>query len=87
MTARQPTPGVYGEGQEGAPVEPKVERSVADIPDEELLRRAVTSARSNRSRGYQPRWFAVMDAFLLGSTYAHQLCVRFGLDPDERVRR
>lgn len=58
-----------------------------DIPDEELLRRAVQQARATRSRGYQPRWVAVMDTFLLGSTYAWQLCQRFGFDPDEKVRR
>lgn len=59
--------------------------SVCEIPDEELLRRAVTNARKGRE--YQPRWVAVMDSFMLGSTYAWQLCNRFGLDPDERVRR
>ena len=59
--------------------------SVCEIPDEELLRRAVTNAR--KGRGYQPRWAAVMDSFMLGSTYAWQLCNRFGLDPDEKVRR
>lgn len=58
-----------------------------DIPDEELLRRAVFTARATRSRGYQPRWVAVMDAFLLGSTYAQHLCRRFGYDPYEKVRR
>lgn len=63
------------------------EKTVASIPDEELLRRAVTNARSVRSRGYQPRWTAVMDTFGLGSTYAWQLCKRFELNPDEKVRR
>lgn len=63
------------------------EQTVASIPDEELLRRAVTSARATRTRGYHPRWTGVMDAFGLGSTYAFQLCRRFGLDPDERVKR
>lgn len=63
--------------------------SVADIPDEELLRRAVCSARDRSARkGYRHwRWVAVMDTFALGSTYAQQLCQRFGLDPDEEVRR
>lgn len=58
--------------------------SVADIPDEELLRRAVLNARGYR-RG--PRWVAVMAAFALGSTYSYQLCQRFGIDPNEEVRR
>lgn len=62
--------------------------SVADISDDTLLRRAVISARS-RDKGHvkHPRWVAVMDAFALGSTYAHQLCRRFGVDPDEMVKR
>lgn len=65
------------------------EPSVADIPDDELLRRAVTTAlsREHRKGMKHPRWAAVMSAFMLGSTYAHQLCARFGLDPSEQVRR
>lgn len=55
--------------------------------DQELLRRAVETARPLYSRGWKPRWAAVMDTFMLGSTYAGQLCVRFGFDPDEKVRR
>lgn len=62
--------------------------SVADIPDEELLRRAVTSARGKYRAGFgHMRWQAVMTCFGLGSTYAHQLCRRFGLDPEEVVKR
>ena len=63
--------------------------SVYDIPDEELLRRAVRNARDRSySKGTKhERWVAVMDAFALGSTYAHQLCRRFALDPDEMVSR
>ena len=63
--------------------------SVNDIPDEELLRRAVGSARGREYRKGQPhpRWAAVMDAFALGSTYSWQLCQRFGFDPDEEVKR
>lgn len=62
---------------------------VNNIPDEKLLERAVRSARSRDCRKGQEhwRWVAVMDAFGLGSTYAHQLCRRFGLDPDEKVKR
>lgn len=54
------------------------------ISDEELLRRAVITAR--KGRGHQPRWLCVMDTFMLGSTYARGLCLRFGLDPEEKVR-
>jgi hypothetical protein len=63
--------------------------TVASIPDEELLRRAVMTCRSrDRNKGVNhPRWVAVMDAFMLGSTYAWQLCARFDLDPDEMVQR
>jgi len=62
-------------------------QDVSSIPDEELLRRAVKSARSWRYRGKHPRWTGVMDAFALGSTFAMQLCRRFGLNPDEMVKR
>lgn len=62
--------------------------TVDDIPDAELLARAVKRARSNKRLCVPaPRWSAVMDAFGLGSTYAHQLCVRFDLDPEEIVVR
>jgi len=66
-----------------------MEGTVADIPDEQLLRRAVSNCRSKFApSGYEhPRWVAVMDTFALGSTYAHQLCRRFGFDPDEMVVR
>lgn len=63
--------------------------TVSNIADDELLRRAVANARSRDHRkGVKHwRWVAVMDAFALGSTYSHQLCRRFGLDPDEMVKR
>ena len=63
--------------------------TVADIPDDQLLRRAVAGARSTEYRKGQlhARWIAVADVFSLGSTYSHQLCRRFGLNPDEMVKR
>jgi hypothetical protein len=63
--------------------------SVREIPDEKLLERAVRSCRDrSANKGVRhPRWVAVMDAFALGSSYAHELCRRFGLDPDEQVKR
>jgi hypothetical protein len=67
-----------GEAEPSAPREP----SVNDIPDTELLCRVV------RSRGYGrkgPRWVRVSRLFGLGSTYASQLCRRFGCDPEEQV--
>jgi len=63
--------------------------SLDSIPDVELLRRAVKNARSTTypKRRPSPRWFAVLETFSLGSTYAAELCRRFGLDPDEMVKR
>lgn len=56
---------------------------------ENLIARAVCNACDRGARkGYRhPRWVAVMDAFSLGSTYAAQLCRRYGLDPNETVKR
>lgn len=64
------------------------ERTVADIPDEKLLERAVRNARSSAQdrRCKHSRWVHVADTFALGSTFAHQLCERFGLDPNEAVK-
>ena len=63
--------------------ESKINRAgtVYDIPDCELVRRAVTHAI--RAKGKRrPAWVKVQEAFSLGSTYASQLCRRFGFDPD-----
>ena len=57
-------------------------RSVADIPDDELLRRVVQSVTRQMPRRKEFAWSEVMAAFGLGSTYAAQLCRRFGIDPD-----
>lgn len=62
------------------------EQTVDDIPDTELLERAVRNARGRTGR-INPRWIGVADTFGLGSTYSRQLVRRFGLDPDEKVRR
>lgn len=62
--------------------------SIRDVPDSELLKRAVKSCRPNANKGVKhPRWVAVMQTFGLGSTYAAELCLRFELDPDEMVSR
>lgn len=55
--------------------------------DEALLRHAVRIAKPRHSRGYQPRWVAVMDTFAVGCSVAQELCVRFGFNPDEMVRQ
>jgi len=64
-------------------------KTVADIPDAELLGRAVRTARpaADRKGSKGMRWVGVMSAFSLGSTFAYQLCRRFGLDPDEVVKK
>jgi hypothetical protein len=57
-----------------------------EISDDELLGRAVFHARcqpGQQGRG-TTRLERVMSTFMLGSTFAAQLLVRFGLDPDER---
>ena len=64
------------------------EPSVNDIPDNELLGRAVRDFRPiKRGDGGIYRFVAVMNRFGLGSTYAQQLCCRFGTDPYEKVHR
>lgn len=57
-------------------------------PDNVLLFYAVCNAMPVRKvRNGVPRWVAVMDTLQLGSTYSREICARFGLDPDEKVRR
>lgn len=60
-----------------------------EVSDNELLLRAVNSALDGtKNKGVpHPRWVAVMAVFWVGSTYAHLLCRRFGLEPDEMVKR
>lgn len=71
----------------GTPVERPVgrlvpERTVASIPDADLLRRVVRHVVRSRPRRKEFAWAAVSEAFALGSTFAMQLCRRFDLDPD-----
>lgn len=40
-----------------------------------------------RTTASAPLWFAVMETFSLGSTYATMLCRQFGYDPDETRKR
>lgn len=62
-----------------------VTNSVEDIPDKDLLERAVRNAKPRKGR--VPKWSAVSDTFGLGSTYSIQLCRRFDVDPDQQVGR
>jgi hypothetical protein len=59
---------------------------VNDIPDNDLLSRAVRECRRGRGRHKVYLWSKVSDRFALGSGYSMQLCRRFGLDPDEMVK-
>lgn len=68
------------------PQDEKPVQSVNDIPDSTLLGRAVRACRRGRGRARVPLWSVVSDYFGLGSTYSAQLCLRFGLDPDEQVK-
>lgn len=63
--------------------------SVTDISDAELLKRGVVNCRhrDERKGRLHARWMAVASNFGLGRTYSAQLCVRFGLNPDEMVKR
>lgn len=56
------------------------------IPDADLLSRAVRECRHGVGRGKLPLWSVVARRFALGSTFASQLCRRFGCDPEEMVR-
>lgn len=60
--------------------------TVDDISDADLVNRAIMNARPRKyPNRKQPRWVAVMDTFALGSTYSHQLCRKYGFDPDDMV--
>lgn len=65
------------------------EQTVNSISNNELVRRAIRGARARQTRKGEkhPRYVAVMDLFALGSTFAYQLCRRYGLDPEEMVAR
>ena len=52
--------------------------------DARLVEGAVRNAQP-RGYGAAPRWAAVRAAFGVGSTFAQELCRRFGLDPDEML--
>ena len=58
--------------------------------DEELLGKSINNARRmlSRHKEYQHTylWVVVRDLFGVGSTTAHELCRRFGYEPNERVR-
>jgi len=55
---------------------------VRDISNADLVERAVRNATPH-SLGPSPRWAAMMAVFAVGSTVAHEICEKYGLDPDE----
>lgn len=61
-------------------------RTVASIPDDHLLKRAVELARPKTLRG-EVRWHVVGKVFGLGSTFSQQLCARYGIDPDALINK
>jgi len=58
--------------------------SVNEIPDAKLIERAVRNSRP-RNPGKSPRWHAVSVVFALGSTFAMELCRKYGVDPHEQI--
>ena len=50
--------------------------------DADLVRRAVMAIRHSDRKPRRPLWAHVCDAFAIGSTRAHELCIRFGRYPD-----
>ena len=59
------------------------------ITDAELIARAISNSRGRdyRKGKKHERWIAVMDTFVLGSTTARALCIKYGFHPDEMVAR
>ncbi len=64
-------------------------REPYEVSDAKLLERAVRNCVSrDKNKGVaHARWVAVMDVFMVGSNYSRLICDRFGLDPDEMVKR
>ncbi|WP_256658233.1 hypothetical protein [Pseudomonas sp. DG56-2] len=60
--------------------------SGCEFTEDDLLARAVRGV-SGTGRQKRPRWALMTDVFLCGSGVAHALCRRFGLDPDEGLRK
>lgn len=55
--------------------------SVRDIPDGELVRRAIGNIRPSK---YRVLWGLVAERFALGSNYACDLCRIHGFNPEAR---
>ncbi|WP_023629039.1 hypothetical protein [Pseudomonas soli] len=57
-----------------------------EYTEDDLVGTAVRCV-SGTSRQKTPRWVLMMDAFVCGSGVAQALCRRYGLDPDEGLRK
>ena len=57
-----------------------------EYTEDDLIGTAVRCV-SGISRQKTPRWVLMMDAFVCGSGVAQALCRRYGLDPDEGLRK
>jgi hypothetical protein len=65
----------------------RIERDVAALtPDPELAARIFRGVRHICARQWQrsPNWVVAMELYGTGSTYAHAICRRIGIDPDAR---
>ncbi|MCS4284465.1 hypothetical protein M2396_002761 [Pseudomonas sp. BIGb0278] len=60
--------------------------SGCEFTEDDLLARAVRGV-SGTGRQKRPRWALMTDVFLCGSGVAHALCRRFGVDPNEDLRK
>ena len=61
--------------------------TIDGFSDDELLRVAVHKCRRGRSPKKAALWTIVADRFGLGREFSKQLCERYGLDPNESVKR
>ncbi|QXH48926.1 hypothetical protein KSS93_15155 [Pseudomonas xanthosomatis] len=57
-----------------------------EYTEDDLIGTAVRCV-SGTSRQKTPRWALMMNAFVCGSGVAQALCRRYGLDPDEGLRK
>jgi len=60
--------------------------SGCEYTEDDLLSRAVRGV-TGTGRQKRPRWALMTDVFLCGSGVAHALCRRFGVDPNEDLRK
>lgn len=57
------------------------------MSDADLVSRAMRTLNPRPGHRADVRWVCVMHTFACGSTAAQKLCARFGLNPDEEIKR